>query len=193
MNGDGYDDIIIGAPAWDDLSDPGIDGTHFTSDDAVNTGRVFVISGTPLSLTVDVDTMSVSAPGVQVQNLTIDAGVSNAFANYWVFTNFAVSGNCPGVTVAPGVVIPLNSDVLTSFVISLTQLGGGAPTFNNWKGTLNGSGKAFPFLQTTGPVPGVAIGDTIHHAALIYTANGCGAGCDIMHMATNWVPTTTVR
>ncbi len=152
-------------------------------------GALHVFSGTPLSLSTDTHVMSVGV--ASSQNLSIDAGVGNAFANYWVFTNFALSGNSPGVTMTPGVVIPLNSDVLTSFVISLTQLGGGGPTFAGWKGTLNAAGKASASLNTFGPVP-VLVGDTLNHAALIYTANGCGLGCDTFQMATNWVPMTTV-
>ncbi len=172
VNGDGYGEIMIGETGY--LS---------------QTGRAIVISGTPLSLTADTNTLSVTV--ANSQTMTIDAGVANAGKNYWLFTGFAAFGDSPGVTMAPGVVIPLNQpDPLTSFVIDLTQLGGGAPTFVGWKSTLDGAGKATPSLNTFGPVP-VAVGVTLHHAALVYTADGCGVGCDTFQLATNWVPMTT--
>ncbi len=133
--------------------------------------------------------MSVST--ASVQKLSLDAGVANAGKNYWLFTGFAASGDTPGVTMAPGVVIPLNQpDPLTSFFIGLTQLGGGAPTFVGWKSTLDGAGKTSPSLNTFGPTP-APLGITLHHAALVYTSNGCGAGCDTFQLGTNWVPMTT--
>ncbi len=172
VNADGYADLVVGSP---------LDG---------GVGAAQVASGTPLSLTVDTHELSVSL--ANTQTMTLDAGVANALQNYWVFTGFAASGDTPGVTMAPGVVIPLNQpDPLTSFVIGLTQLGGGAPTFVGWKGALGLFGKALPSLHTFGPTP-VALGVTLHHAALVYTADGCGAGCDTFQLATNWVPMTTV-
>ncbi len=194
VNADGSPDMVIGAPGWDDPADPdfgpGPDGTLGNFDDTgANHGRAYVISSIPLPLTADTHLLSVSVANSQV--MTLDAGVAHAGKNYWLFTGFAVSGDTPGVTMAPGVVIPLNQpDPLTSFVIDLTQLGGGAPTFTGWKGALDGAGRAFSSLNTSGP-SAMAVGVTLHHAALVYTANGCGAGCDTFHMATNWVPMTT--
>ncbi len=173
MNGDGISDFLVSADSWDDLTDPGragADGTVGTFDDIQDHGRVYTISGTKLSLTADVHELSLSV--ANAQTMTIDAGVVNAGKNYWLFTGFAASGDTPGVTMAPGVVIPLNQpDPLTSFVIGLTQLGGGAPTFAGWKSTLDGFGKATPSLNTFGPTP-APLGVTLHHAALVYTAGG---------------------
>ncbi len=192
MNSDGVSDILAGSATWADFSDPGragADGTVGTTDDLKNHGRAYAISGAPLFLTADAHELSLSV--ANSQTMTIDAGVPNAGKNYWLFTGFAASGDTPGVTMAPGVVIPLNQpDPLTSFVIGLTQLGGGAPTFAGWKSTLTGSGKATPSLNTFGPTP-APLGITLHHAALVYTSNGCGAGCDTFQLATNWVPMTT--
>ncbi len=188
-NLDGIPDIVVGAFQWDDPTELGPDGTAGSGDENGEHGRAYVVSGSPMSLTADTHQMSVST--ASSQNLSIDAGVANSLSAYWLFTNFAASGNSPGVTMAPGVVIPLNSDVLTSFVISLTQLGGGGPTFVGWKGSLNFSGKASASLNTFGVVP-VTLGITLNHAALIYAPNGCGVGCDTFHLATNWVPMTTV-
>ncbi len=152
-------------------------------------GRVLVFSGAPLSLTADKHLLSLSV--ANAQTMTIDAGVANATKNYWLFTGFAASGDTPGVTMSPGVVIPLNQpDPLTSFVIGLTQLGGGAPTFAGWKSTLDIAGKGTPSLNTFGPTP-APLGVTLHHAALVYTSGGCGVGCDTFQLATNWVPMTT--
>ncbi len=193
VNSDGIIDIVVGAIGWDDPTDtpgPGPDGTLGNFDDTgFNHGRLSVISGTPLSLTADRHLLSLSV--ANSQTMTIDAGVINAGKNYWLFTGFAASGDTPGVTMAPGVVIPLNQpDPLTSFVIGLTQLGGGAPTFAGWKSTLDGFGKATPSLNTFGPTP-APLGVTLHHAALVYTSNGCGVGCDTFQLGTNWVPMTT--
>ncbi len=192
VNGDGILDITVGSYEWDDLSDPGragVDGTVGTTDDLQDHGRSYVISSASLPLTADVHELSLGV--ANSQTMTIDAGVINAGKNYWLFTGFAASGDIPGVTMAPGVVIPLNQpDPLTSFVIGLTQLGGGAPTFMGWKSTLDIAGKATPSLNTFGPTP-APLGVTLHHAALVYTSNGCGSGCDTFQLATNWVPMTT--
>ncbi len=188
MNADGALDIVAGAYKWDeDLLGP--DGTASTGDEVKDNGQVYVISGTPLSLTADKHELSLGV--ANSQTMTIHAGVANAGMNYWLFTGFAASGDTPGVTMAPGVVIPLNQpDPLTSFFIGLTQLGGGAPTFAGWKSSLDGAGKATPSLNTFGPTP-APLGVTLHHAALVYTSNGCGVGCDTFQLATNWVPMTT--
>ncbi len=189
VNVDGIDDVVIGAKHRSDPAELGPDGTAGTGDETGEQGISYVISSSPLSLTADTHQLSLSV--ANSQTMTIDAGVVNAGKNYWLFTGFAASGSTPGVTMAPGVVIPLNQpDPLTSFVIGLTQLGGGAPTFSAWKSTLDGVGKASPSLNTFGPTP-APLGVTLHHAALIYTANGCGTGCDTFQLATNWVPMTT--
>ncbi len=175
VNGDGYADFVVGARRADDNGN--------------ESGRAWLFSGIPLPLTTDTHLMSVGA--ASAQSLSLDAGVGNALASYWLFTNFAASGNGPGVTFAPGVILPLNSDVLTDLVISLTLLGGGGPTFVGWKGSLNASGQASASLNTFAAVP-VGVGITLNHAALVYTADGCGVGCDTFQLATNWVPMTTV-
>ncbi len=175
VNQDGYADVIVGA--------------YLDDNNGTSSGSARVLSGKLLSLTTDTHQMSVGA--ASVQNLSLDAGIGNALGNYWVFTNFAASGNSPGVTMSPDVTIPLNPDVLTNFVINITQLGGGGPTFVGWKGNLDINGKASASLNTSGPVP-VVVGITLNHAALVYTTNGCGAACDTFQLATNWVPMTTV-
>ncbi len=175
VNNDGNADFIVGAPLNDN--------------NGSDSGSTRVLSGKLLPLTTDTHLMSIST--ASAQNLSIDAGVANALKNYWVFTNFVASGNNPGVTLVPGVVIQLNPDALTTFVIGLTQLGGGNPTFVGWQGILDANGRASASINTFGPVP-VGVGESITHAALIYTLNGCGVGCDTFQMATNWVPMTTV-
>ncbi len=195
VNGDGAPDIALGVGGWDDVTDPnygpGPDGTFGTGFDDTGSdhGQAIMMSTVSLPLTADTHLMSVTV--ANSQTMTIDAGVGNATKNYWLFTGFGASGDTPGVTMAPGVVIPLNQpDPLTSFVISLTQLGGGAPTFVAWKGTLGGTGTATPSINTFGPVP-VAVGVNLHHAALVYDADACGVGCDLMILATNFVNMTT--
>ncbi len=176
VNGDGYDDVIV--------------GDYLDNNGSGSFGSARVFSGVPLPLTTDTHLMSMGV--ASTQNLSLDAGVGNAFKNYWFFIGFAASGDTPGVTMAPGVVIPLNQpDPLTSWVISLTQLGGVAPFFVNWRGTLNAVGKAAASLNTGGPVP-FPIGITFHLAASVYTSDGCGVGCDSFQLATAWVPMTTM-
>ncbi len=194
VNGDGSPDFVAGAPCWDNAADPGYspgpDGTQGTFDDiGGGHGRVYVISSVTLPLTSDTHLMSVGVASTQA--LSIDAGEGNALADYWIFSNFTASGQSPGVTMAPGVTIPLNPDVLTGFVISLTQLGGGAPNFVGWKGALDAEGKALASLNTQGPVL-VGVGESMTHAALIYLPDGCGLGCDVFELATNWAIMTTV-
>ncbi len=142
----------------------------------------------PLPLTADAYNMSVST--ASTQNLILEAGIGSAKMDYWIFTNFAASGNSPGVAFAPGVILPLNPDVLANLVASVTQLGGDGTTFVDWKGTLDNSGKAKASLNTLGPVPAL-VGVTINHAALVYSSNGCGPGCDTFSLATNVVSVTT--
>ncbi len=173
VDGDGFADLIVGAR----LSD--LNGEI--------SGMARVFSG-QLPLLADTNVMSVSK--ASSQNLTLNAGAANAHNNYWLFTAFAASGNSPGVTMGPGVTIPLNSDALTEFAINLTQLGGGGPTFVGWKGILDEQGKASISLNSSGPVP-VGIGITINHAALVYTLNVCGLNCNYFRLASNAVHMTT--
>ncbi len=175
VNGDGYVDVIVGASRAD---------TGFRYG-----GYVRVFPGMQVALAADTHLMSVST--ASVQNLSLDAGVENALKIYWIFTNFGVSGNSPGVTFAPGVTVPLNPDALTLFLSDLTYLGGGPPHFVGWRGFLDASGKANATLQTLSPVT-VPAGITINHAALVYTEDGCGPGCFTFQLATNAVPMTTV-
>ncbi len=176
MNGDGCPDFIVGASDAGGLFGP-------------LQAYAVSVSGKTLPLTTDTHLMSVGE--ASSQSFFVDAGLSNALKSYWIFTNFAASGTTPGVTLTPGVTIPLNPDALTGIVINLTLLGGGAPTFVGWKGTLDASGQATASVNTQGPVP-VPIGITSYRAALVYTAGGCGAGCDTFQLATNTVPMTTV-
>ncbi len=176
LNADGIPEYVIGAPG--------------SNNNGAGSGTVYIISSTSLPLTTNVHELSLSVADSQTMN--IDSGAINGLKNYWLFTGFAASGDTPGVTMAPGVVIPLNQpDPITSFVINLTQLGGGGPTFVGWKGTLDVFGKASSSLNTFGSTP-APLGITLHHVALIYTSDGCGVGCDTFQLATNWAPVTTV-
>ncbi len=171
VNGDGYSEVLA-----TELSFNGV------------RGRVSVVSSVSHSLTADAHLLSMGGPSTQ--NLSLDAGVGNALKEYWLFTNAKSSGSTPGVTLAPGVTIPLNPDAITDIIVNITILGGGAPTLNGWKGTLDASGKASASVKTYLPTA-LPIGVSLNHAALVYTTGGCGVGCDLFHLATNSVPMTT--
>ncbi len=114
----------------------------------------------------DVHGVSVTTGGTQ--NLSLNAGVAHGLRKYWIFDNDAVSGTAPGVTMAPGVNIPLNPDVFTDFVISQTHLGGGVPTFVGWKGSLDIGGKAQAAILVSIINDPAVVGVSIFHSYLVY-------------------------
>ena len=147
-----------------------------------NQGRAYVISGTPLSLSASDHLGSVEFGWSQSLWLSVP---SHPGANYLVLGS--ISGDS-GLTLA-SVSMPLTLDLWTSLSYAFRN----SAILTNTDGTLDGSGEAtasFNFGGITGGDPGL-VGFTFRHAALIFSANGCGAGCDVLHTATNNVKLTT--
>ncbi len=127
-----------------------------------------LLKGQAPALQRDVPAISLTAGGIQ--NLSLDAGAGNGMKSYWLFSNLDVSGGSPGVTMAPGVTIPLNPDPITEFIIGLTMLGGGAPTFANWKGVLDAQGLAQASLVLPPTTDPTGAGESLYHAFLVFDA-----------------------
>ena len=79
---------------------------------------MYLYSGSSLPLTSDEHLLSISQ--ASTQNLSLDAGVSNAGRKYWVFANFALNGTVPGVTLG-SVNIPLNPVPWTQMTIDFAN------------------------------------------------------------------------
>jgi hypothetical protein len=174
LNQDGIPDLAAGAFFWDNPQNP-------TPGPNTNEGKVYLYSGTPLPLTSDEHLLSISV--ASTQNLSLDAGVSNAGRQYWVFGNFMVSGTAPGVPLG-SVNIPLNPDPWTQVTIDFANT---AALFMT-KGTLDGNGQASASLNSLAPQPAAPLGLTLQHCFLVYQSGPP----DSYYMASNLVPWTTV-
>jgi hypothetical protein len=80
-------------------------------------------------------------------DFTITPGGEHAGKDYLLLGS--VSGTDPGTTLPSGVVIPLNFDVLTFMIINNPN----SPVFQNFLGTLDGSGEAIATFSTEGLTP----------------------------------------
>jgi hypothetical protein len=78
----------------------------------------------------------VSAAGGFSHPITIDAGPARAGMNYALF--LGTSGYAPGVSLAPGVTLPLNVDAWTPFAAGFAN----TPYFPGYVGVLNAQGRA---------------------------------------------------
>jgi hypothetical protein len=174
LNQDGTPDLAAGANTWDNPQNP-------TPGPSTNEGKVYLYSGTPLPLTSDEHLLSISM--ASTQNLSLDAGISHAGRQYWVFGNFAVSGTVPGVPLG-SVNIPLNPDPWTQVTIDFANTAALSMT----KGTLDGSGQASASLNSLAPQPAAPLGLTLQHCYLVYQAGPP----DAYYMASNLTSWTTV-
>ena len=94
------------------------------------------------------------------QRLALDAGTKNASSLYWIFGS--MTGTTPGISIF-GPHLYLNPDLYTSLALGLMN----TTMFANFRGVLDGSGKAtadFVFPPGLGVVTGSF---TLHHAALV--------------------------
>ena len=106
-------------------------------------------------LLVDVNELNGSTGGTI--KLTLEAGSSHANRNYLMAGSR--SGTAPGTPLPGGLVtIPLNRDLFTDFILNRLN----TPTFTDFWGTLDGTGKAVARLNSP-PVPGL-IGTSAHFA-----------------------------
>jgi predicted lipoprotein with Yx(FWY)xxD motif len=158
LNGDGFAEIIVGAPEAD-------------SSPINNDGLARIHSGSKAVLSADVFAIQFTNPGRQ--NLTMDAGKTNASRLYWIFGS--ITGIKPGVTLG-SVHIPLNPDIYTDLALALPS-----PFFVGFRGTLDANGRATAAFVVPKNLPPSA-GGTLFHAGLVYDA------ANNFYLASNAVP-----
>lgn len=147
INADGHSDLVVGA--W---------SNDTAGSDA---GRARVLSGAALTLWSDTHTLA--SAGAGTQNLNIDAGVTHAGREYWMFGS--VTGTQPGTQFGP-VSIPLNLDSWTLAELSFLN----TPTFSNFQGQLDSSGRAAASINLPPGLP-AALGFTMYHAYVVHNTN----------------------
>ena len=123
-----------------------------------NTNDAFT-SRVQLDLFSDADTISAATGGVV--NFTLNPGPNYQGADYFVFGSY--SGTSPGLTFPSGVNLPLNYDMF--FVWTLQN--GNSAALQNFRGTLDAQGMAYPILDTGGPFSGSVAGLHLDFAALV--------------------------
>ena len=141
-NGAGMEDLIAGAR----YADPG---------GASNAGCALVISGRQLDLHSDYPAIPASTGG-QVA-FQLDAGPAYAGRSYAMLGS--ATGMSPGMATF-WVHIPLNYDTL----FSIRLMSGNSPVFQNFRGTLDGSGQASATLDTLIPVDPLLVGSNMWFA-----------------------------
>ncbi|NQU47691.1 MAG: FG-GAP repeat protein [Planctomycetes bacterium] len=148
VNGDGYSDLIVGAP-W---ASPG---------GLAEAGSVFVYSVTPF---LRPSAFTISASAGAVLSLTLDFPLAAAFYDYKVL--ISESGTGPTTY---GVEIPLTQDGLT-----LNTFRGNypVPIHSGLHGTFDASGSAVGSLTVLAGIPAALIGKTFYLAAI---ANSTGS------------------
>ena len=110
-----------------------------------NTGSARFIEYVEItSLSADTNTISGATGGAV--NFTLDAGLGQANRSYFMFSG--VSGTVPGTTLPGGVILPINWDVFTNYVIDQYS----APYFTNFLGQLDASGMASAKFDTQGSI-----------------------------------------
>jgi hypothetical protein len=139
LNGDGRDDVLVGAPLAEDAS-------------GANVGRAAsflappTLTGAPgPSLILDIACLSATFGGTS--NLSLNAGAAQAGKLYVIFAG--VTGSSPGSPLPTGGVVPLNWDLLTPVALrwSLSNL----PPFTNFVGNLDALGNAAATFGAFGP------------------------------------------
>lgn len=143
VNGDGRNDLVVGAPVHDDVvSTP---------------GTVQVLSSAPLLLAADVHAVPLATGGAQ--NLTLTAPAQRA-GSTWILLGTA-AGTSPPLAVGP-LQLPLAPDPLY-FPLTLA-----APQ----TGQLDGTGTATTAIQVPAGLPAAWSGLLLHHAYLGIDAAG---------------------
>jgi len=117
------------------------------------------VVGAGTDLLADADEISAATGGAVTFDL--GAGAGEAGRDYVLLGG--ASGTAPGVTFPSGVTLPLNLDAFTDLV--LAQLG--TAPFEGFAGTLDATGAARATFDTLGPVPGAAVGLTLHFAYVL--------------------------
>jgi hypothetical protein len=143
--------------------------------DGRNGDNDIMTSRVQLDLHSDVETISVASGGSVA--FTLNPGPLYAGSSYRLLGS--VSGTTPGLTFANGVNLPLNWDPF--LLITLSQAN--SPALQNFAGTLDAEGSAFPVLDTHGPVDPILVGLHMNFAALVgsgpvWTSNPTGVTFD---------------
>lgn len=131
---------------------PGSDGigdTHYKIDGWSNAKDFYPLMNPFNALAVDTHTLSAGKGGCVT--FSLDAGPLNGHRNYLLLGS--VTGASPGIPLPGGqVTLPLNWDFFTGIVLSYLN----TPLFEDFMGTLDGSGTAQAKFDTLMPVPGTA-------------------------------------
>jgi hypothetical protein len=138
-----------------------VDSTGSTRWDWTNT---FPVLGSPLfkvrryerSLWADQPGLSLAAGGSLDFHLLCGPG----YAGHDFVLLGSMTGTSPGAALAGGLVLPLNSDGLTSFIFNNPT----APGITGSRGHLDALGNANPSLDSMGPLPSSMSGRTLHFA-----------------------------
>lgn len=96
------------------------------------------------------------------QRLVLDVGATSAKSGYWVLGS--LTGTKPGVPLGH-VVLPLQYDVYTAFTLAAPN----SSLLGSSRGVLDENGRGTAFFNVPKGLPAVALGVSIHHAAITYT------------------------
>lgn len=113
---------------------------------------------TPDPITLRASAASISQSAGGVIDFTIDAGSARAGRPYLLLGTAA--GSAPGYALPGGSYLPLNVDVVTSYIYA--NLNG--PQFQRFRGTLDAQGRAAPRLDSLGALPPFTLGWTLEFA-----------------------------
>jgi hypothetical protein len=150
VNCDGYPDVVVGAPDVDSFAS------------RYSAGLAQVMSGKRLTLSYDTIWLELTTPSTQT--LTLDAGATHPFHNYWIFGSF--TGTKPGIALN-GVRIPLNYDPYTELAMGMP-----APIYVGFRGILDATGKATASFNIPAGLPKSVPAMTLYHAYVIYGNQG---------------------
>lgn len=115
------------------------------------------------SLGIDVDTVNATAGGTQ--NLFLYGGAPNAGLQYYLLGS--VTGTTPGLPFTPSLILPLNYDFYTEFLLTNPNT-----IVANSNATLDGSGDSAAAFNLPGGIAALPFAVTIHHAYLVVNGNG---------------------
>lgn len=134
-------------------------GSPFWAVDAAGIGSVSNLTVTVSALSVDLGTVSISTP--VVRNLSLDAGALNGGRAYLMLGS--ISGTSPGQFILPGIVLPLNIDIYTTFTVEHPN----TATLGNSMGNLDAQGHAVSTFKLPNGLSPTLAGLVVNHAYLL--------------------------
>ncbi|MHC4079125.1 MAG: hypothetical protein ACYST0_11875 [Planctomycetota bacterium] len=174
---DGVPDFIAAARLWD------LDPTQ-TSPQKLQNGRLYVYSGTKLSLTADQHLHSLSSTGTgTTQKFRLSAGTTHANRSYVLATSLG-TGPIP----VGAVLVPLSADLW--FNQTLGMILTRHAFFPNWVGKLDAKGDAAASWTLPPNKDTSLIGTTLWQAYVVWHRSGT---LDLFDMASNAVPMTLIQ